>query len=276
MSGVEALSPAAPVPRPPTGAHQGHSTAVVKGLTQRGVLGVVRVPATVVPVVIMPIIFTLAFSGAFSALTGLPGFPTSNILNWMAPFAVLQGASFAGLGASFSVGRDLENGFYDRLLLAPAPRRALVGGPLAYAQLRALIPLFTVVPIALLGGARMQAGLAGYVVLTVAALGVAVVASLWGLGVTYRLRTQRAGSLVQVGIFVVMFLSIGQVPLEAMTGWLHWVAVRNPFTYVLKMARQGFLGPVTWSTTWPGLVALAVSALLLGWYAWRGFRTLDH
>ena len=248
----------------PAGAHQGHSTAVVRGLTQRGVLGVVRVPATVVPVVIMPIIFTLAFSGAFSALTGLPGFPTSNILNWMAPFAVLQGASFAGLGASFSVGRDLENGFYDRLLLAPAPRRALVAGPLAYAQLRALIPLFTVVPIALLGGARMQGGLAGYVVLTVAALGVAVVASLWGLGVTYRLRTQRAGSLVQVGIFVVMFLSIGQVPLEAMTGWLHWVAVRNPFTYVLKMARQGFLGPVTWSTTWPGLVALAVSGAAAG------------
>ncbi len=276
MSTTDALSPPAPGAPQLAEAHEGHTSAVTRVLTQRGVLGVVRVPATVVPVVIMPVIFILAFSGAFTALTGLPGFPTSNILNWMAPFAVLQGASFAGLGASFSVGRDLENGFYDRLLLAPAPRRALVAASLGYAQLRALIPLFTVVPIALLGGARMQGGLAGYAVLAIAALGVAVVASLWGLGVTYRLRTQRAGSLVQVGIFAVMFLSIGQVPLEAMTGWLHWVAVRNPFTYVLKMARQGFLGPVTWSTTWPGLVALAVSVLLLGWYAWRGFRTLDR
>jgi len=194
----------------------------------------------------------------------------------MAPFAVLQGASFAGLGASFSVGRDLENGFYDRLLLAPSPRFAIVAGPVVYAKLRAFIPLFTVVPIALLGGARMQAGLVGYVMLTTAALGTAVVASLWGLGVTYRLRTQRSGSLVQVGIFAVMFLSIGQVPLAAMTGWLHWVAEKNPFTYVLQMARQGFLGPVTWSDTWPGLLALVVSGVLLGWYTWRGFRTLNR
>jgi len=276
MSNVDSLSPVAPVPPRLTETHQGHTVAVVKALTHRGVLGVARVPVSLVPVVIMPIIFTVAFSGAFGALTDLPGFPTNNILNWMAPFAVLQGASFAGLGASFSTGRDLENGFYDRLLLAPAPRFAIVAGPVVYAMLRAFIPLFTVVPIALLGGARMQAGLIGYVVLTIAALGTAVVASLWGLGVTYRLRTQRSGSLVQVGIFAVMFLSIGQVPLEAMTGWLHWVAEKNPFTYVLQMARQGFLGPVTWSHTWPGLVALVVSGVLLGWYTWRGFRTLNR
>ena len=276
MSTVDALSPPAPGPAHPDAPHRGHFAAVTKALAQRGVLGVSRVPATVVPTIIMPIVFTLAFSGAFSALVDLPGFPTDNILNWMAPFAVMQGASFAGLGASFAVGRDLENGFYDRLLLAPAPRRSLVAGPLAYSALRALIPLCTVVPIALLGGARMVGGVAGYVTLFVAAEGIAVVAGLWGLGVTYRLRTQRAGSLVQVGIFVTMFLSIGQVPLEAMSGWLHWVAERNPFTYVLKMARQGFLGPVTWSTTWPGLVALVVAGLLLGWYAWRGFRRLDR
>ena len=268
MSTVDALAR--------TEAHRGRSVAVAEALARRSIIGVYRVPATVIPTVIMPIFFTLAFSGAFSALVHLPGFPTDNILNWMAPFAVLQGAAFAGLGASFGVGRDLENGFYDRLLMAPAPRRSLVVGPLLYSMARALLPLCTVVPIAILGGARIPGGVAGLVVLFLAAEGVAVVAALWGLGVTYRLRTQRAGSLVQVGIFVTIFLSIGQVPLEAMTGWLHWVAVRNPFTYVLMMARQGFLGQVTWHDTWPGLVALAVSGLLLGWYAWRGFRTLDR
>jgi ABC-2 type transport system permease protein len=273
MSAVDSLSPAS---QDLAGRHQGRAAMVAGALARRSIIGVYRVPVTVIPTVIMPIFFTLAFSGAFSALVHLPGFPTDNILNWMAPFAVMQGASFAGLGASFAVGRDLENGFYDRLLLAPAPRRSLVAGPLLYSLARALLPLCTVVPIAMLGGARILGGVAGFLSLMVAAEGLAVVAGLWGLGVTYRLRTQRAGSLVQTGIFVTLFLSIGQVPLEAMTGWLHWVAVRNPFTYVLKMARQGFLGPVTWANTWPGLVALAVSGLLLGWYAWRGFRTLDR
>lgn len=247
---------------------------VAGSLARRGLIGMVRIPAAMVPVVAMPIFFTLAFSGAFSALTRLPGFPTDNILDWMVPFAILQGSAFAGLGASFGVGRDLENGFYDRLLLAPAPRLALVLGPLWYSAARAVLPLAIVLPIGLLGGARLQGGLLGLLTLTVAAVGTAVLAGLWGLGVTYRLKTQRAGSLVQTGIFVTLFLSTGQVPLSVMTGWLHEVASRNPFTALLQLARQGFLGTVTWTDTWPGLVALAGGGIVLGLFAWRGFTKL--
>lgn len=252
----------------------GRALPVAGRLAQRSLFGMIRVPATVIPTVAMPIFFTIAFSGAFSAVARMPGFPTDNILNWMVPFAVLQGSAFAGLGASFGAGRDLENGFYDRLLLAPAPRFALALGPLVYSALRALLPFVTVLAAGYLGGARMQAGVAGFATLLAGAIGIAVVSGLWGLGVTYRLRTQRAGSLVQVGIFITLFLSVGQVPLSVMTGWLHWVASRNPFTFVLDMARQGFVGDVTWETTWHGLAALAVGAALLGLFAWRGFRKL--
>lgn len=243
-------------------------------LAHRGVLGMVRIPAAIVPVVVMPVFFTLAFSGAFGAIADLPMFPAGNILDWMVPFAVLQGAAFAGFGVAYGAGRDLENGFYDRLLLSPAPRFGLVLGPLLYSVLRAFLPLAIVVPVGYLGGARIQGGPAGFGVLALAAVCTAVLAGLWGLGVVYRVRSQRAGALVQAGIFVTLFLSVGQVPLELMTGWLRWVAERNPFTYVLTMARQGFLGEVTWAGTWPGLVAFAAGAVALGWFARRGFRRL--
>lgn len=249
--------------------------AVGRSLAHRSVITTLRVPATVVPTVLMPIFFTLAFSGAFGALTGLPAFPTDNILDWMAPFAILQGAAFAGFGAAFGVGRDIENGFYDRLLLSPAPRWSLIAGPMLFSAGRAFLPLCTVLPIALLGGARMPGGVAGLVSLVLAALGVALCAGLWGLGVLYRFKTMRAAALVQVGIFVVQFLSVGQVPLEAMEGtWLYQVARVNPFTQVLDLARQGFLGPVTWDQTWPGLLAIVLVAIGLTVFAWRGFRTL--
>jgi ABC-2 type transport system permease protein len=252
---------------------EGVGPVVVK-LTRRGFTGMLRVPATVVPVIVMPVFFTLAFSGAFSAITNLPTFPTDNILNWMVPFAVLQGAAFAGFGAAFGAGRDLENGFYDRLLLSPVPRPGLILGPLVFSMLRAMIPLVIVLPVGMLGGARIQGGPIGFVVLVVAALGTAALAALWGLGVTYRVRSQRSGALVQAGIFVAMFLSAGQVPLSVMTGWLEWVARRNPFTYILELSRQGFLGEVTWADTWPGLLAILVGATVLGLFAWRGFTKL--
>lgn len=247
-------------------------TTVVGRLTRRSFVGMLRMPAAIIPVVAMPMFFTVAFSGAFSGLTLLPGFPTTNILSWMLPFAILQGAAFAGFGSALGVGRDLENGFFDRLLLAPTPRLNLVLGSLSYSALRAMLPVVTVLPLGLVSGASLEAGWLGLVTLVVGALGVALMAGLWGLGVTYRMKTQRSGALIQVGILMTLFLSIGQVPLEAMNGWLRWVAERNPFTYILQMARQGFLGPVTWSKTWPGLVAIGFGAAILGAFCRRGFR----
>ncbi len=250
---------------------------VAWAMARRSTVGTLRIPASVVPMIVMPLFFVVAFGGAFSAVTMLPGFPTSNILNWVAPFAVLQGASFAGFGSAFSVGRDLENGFYDRLLMAPTRRVALMLGALLYSAMRAMVPVVIVVPAVLLAGVTIDGGLAGVAMLVVAAVGVAISSGMWGLGVVYRTRTQRAGGLIQVGIFAAMFLSIGTVPLSAMEGtWLYWVARLNPITQVLEMARSGFVGQVAWAEVWPGLVALAFLFVVLGTFAWRAFRRLDQ
>jgi len=271
MSAATVESPAAVVAPEASNAR---FIAVVQILAHRNYLGMIRIPATVIPTIVMPVFFVLAFSGSFSGLVKLPGFPTDNILNWMVPFAILQGASFAGLGAAFATGKDLENGFFDRLLLSPAPRLTLAIGPLSYSAARAFLPLMIVLPTGYLGGARIHGGIAGLLVLILGAVGTALVAGVWGLGVIYRTKTQSSGSLVQVGIFVTIFLSVGQVPLEAMTGWLKVVATLNPFTAVLTMARQGFIGEVTWAQTWPGLVALLISGGLLSLFAYRGFKKL--
>ncbi|GIU85125.1 MAG: hypothetical protein KatS3mg008_1900 [Acidimicrobiales bacterium] len=248
---------------------------VVGELARRNLYAMLRIPGTVIPVVVMPIFLVLAFSGAFGALDRLPGYPAPDILDWMVPYAIVQGSAFAGLGAAFSAGRDLEGGFFDRLLVSPSPRFALVAGPVVYSALRPLLPMAIVLPLGLLGGARLRGGLLGFASLVVASVGTAVAAALWGLGVVYRTRTQRSGGLVQVGILLTLFLSTVQVPLDLMTGWLHAVARVNPMTNVLRLAREGFLGPVTWDQTWGGLVALACGWILLGWFAWRGLKQLE-
>jgi len=260
---------------PPAGPAAG-VVPVALALIRRSLLGTVRIPATFIPMIVMPLFFVIAFGGAFSSVTLLPGFPTDNILNWVAPFSVLQGASFAGFGSAFGAGRDLENGFFDRLLLAPSPRLALILGALGYSALRAFVPTVIVVSAVLLTGATVPGGVLAIAVLLLAAMGVAVSAGLWGLGVVYRTRTQRSGGLIQVGIFSAMFLSVGLVPLSQMEGtWLYWAARVNPITAVLGMARSGFVGEVTLDAVLPGVGALAAMIGLLGWFAWRGFRRLE-
>lgn len=253
------------------------STAAVAGaLARRSLLRIVRIPAAVVPTVAMPVFLLISFSGAFTSVTSIPGFPTDSILSWVAPYAIVQGASFAGVGASQSVAADLENGFYDRLLMAPGSRLGLLLGPLLAAVLRVALPFTVVMAVAFAGGVELTEGVAGLAMMLLAAEGIAVIATLWGLGIVYKFRTQRAGGLVQVGVFVAQFLSVGQVPLDVMEGWLEHVARWNPMTYLLIMARQGFVDEITWGDTWPGLAVIAAGVAVFGLWAARGLRGLTR
>ncbi len=248
--------------------------SVTTAIIRRGFTILPRVPSAIIPALVMPLFITVAFSGTFGDLANLPIYPTDDFVNWIAPWAILQGSAFAAIGASFGVARDIETGFYDRLLVAPAPRRSLAFSPAVYAGTRGLIPIVVVLAVVYLAGGRIQSAL-GLLTLTIAAVGVATVAGLWGLGIFYRFKTQRAGALVQIGIFTGMFLTTGQAPIEFMQGWLPYAARVNPITNVLRMARQGFLDTgATWEDTWPGLLALAVMLSLLSWFCWRGFKKL--
>ena len=247
---------------------------VAVALARRNLVNIRRVPAAVIPLVAMPVFFVIAFSGSFTSLTKLPQFPTDNILNWMVPFAILQGSAFAGFGTGFSTVTDIQSGFYDRLLLAPGSRFALLVGPILSGLVRCTVTLAVVLTFGVALGADITAGIAGLLCLWIASMGVATIATGWALGLVYRVPNQRAGPILQVGIFFTTFLSTGNVPLVAQTGWVEHIARVNPLTNILALARQGFLGDVSWSTTWPGLVAIAGSLVVLWTFAATGLRRL--
>lgn len=235
------------------------------GIALRSLRLIPRIPSTFVPSLVMPVFLTISFAGAFSGLVLLPGFPADKIIDWFVPMTIVQGAAFAGITTGMGAARDLQNGFFDRLLASPAPRRALVAGPLLASVLRGFIPIVLLLVVAVIGGASFEGGLLGIATLVIAALGVALFAGGWAVGLALRFKSQQAAPLMQTGVFIVIFLSTAQMPMNLLTGWLHSVARVNPMTNVLALAREGFLGEVTWAGTWPGLVALAglIAAALL-------------
>ena len=231
-----------------------------------------RVPSTFLPSVIMPVFLVTAFAGAFSGLVLLPGFPADKSIDWFLPMATIQGAAFAGITTGMGVARDFESGFYDRFLSSPAPRASLLAGPLLASALRSLIPITLLLTIAVLAGANFYGGLAGVACLVVACLGVATIGGAWAVGLAMRFKTQQVAPLMQTGVFLTIFMSTAQMPIQLLTGWLHTVARFNPITNVLALAREGFLGDVTWAGTWPGLVSLAGMLALLIVFAGRGMQ----
>jgi ABC-2 type transport system permease protein len=223
-------------------------------------------------------VFLLGMSGQFGRLTGLDGFPTDSYMSWIVPLSCLQGAGFAGAATGSNLARDIEQGWFDRLLVAPVSRPVLLIGPILGAVTRSLVPATVVLVVGLALGAELPGGVLGLVALYVACAGFCAVAGLWGVFIALTFRTQQAGPLMQQGVFLAVFLSTAYTPEVLLRGWLAGAAQYNPVTQVLELARQATVSGIEPSiaNTLPGLLALAGMAAALGALALFALRRLGR
>jgi len=107
-------------------------------------------------------------------------------------------------------------------------------------------------------------------------LGVIVnlVAALWACGLAMFLRTEQAGALIQMPVFVLLFLAPVYVPLALLVGWIHDVARLNPVTAVLEAGRGLLAGsPVNVGVAFG---ALAVGVLVFAAFSRRGLASAER
>lgn len=204
-----------------------------------------RQPGVEVQNIFIPLFFLFVTVGAIGKISG-SAFGVENYEGFQLPVAILQGAAgTAGMGG-FGMVMDIERGYFDKLMLTPAPRLSLVLGRLAADGVRVMV-LATIILIAgLIIGSGMEAGVLGAVVFV-------VVAGLFGLaysgiGMSIALRTgsvqaAQAGFLV---FFPLLFLSPAFAPKEVFSGWLEFLATINPVTYVLEGLRSLVLEGWEW------------------------------
>jgi ABC-type multidrug transport system permease subunit len=101
-----------------------------------------------------------------------------------------------------------------------------------------------------------------------------LVAALWACGLAMFLRTEQAGALIQMPVFVLLFLAPVYVPLHLLEGWIHDVAKANPVTAVLEAGRGLLAGsPVNVAVAFASLSASFVVLML---FARRGLRSAER
>ena len=184
---------------------------------------------------------------------------------------LLQGAAFAGAAVGVNMARDIEQGWFDRLILAPEKRGVLLAGMVASASVRCLMPGTFLFVVAVILGVHVQSVL-GVVIAIVLVMALAAVMACWGAAVALRFRTQQAAPLIQILGFIAVLFTTAYAPFSLLTPWLRAIAHLNPVTYVLEGVRQGFVGGVNWADTWPAFLAISVLLALLGGIAIRGMR----
>jgi ABC-2 type transport system permease protein len=231
-------------------------------------------PALLVPSLIFPLFFFVAFAGGLSSVSRVPGFDfPSGYTSFQFVFVFLQASAFGGVFTGFGIASDFENGFSRRLMLSAPNRLAILAGYVLAALARALLTGVVLFVVGLLGGMQIDGGVLDVVGLIALAVAVSLAAALFAAGVAMRLRTIQAGPAMQMPVFLVLFIAPVYVPLHLLTGWVEAAAHVNPVTPLLDTGRDFISGGHADLVLAAG-VALGLIVVFAIW-AVRGLRSAE-
>jgi ABC-2 type transport system permease protein len=248
---------------------------VAGALIRRNFNEILRVPGAAIPGLIAPTIFLLGLTSVFGDLQRLPGYSADEFISFLIPITLLQAAAFSGAATGVNLARDIELGWFDRILVSRAPRPVILGGLLAAGSIRSLLPITVALAVAFPLGAAFP-GAGGLLLAVVLASLFAGIAAAWAMILAMRFRTQAAAPLMQASGFMAVLFTTSYAPEELLSGWFGDIAHWNPMTHVVEAVRQGFVGGVSWADTWPGLVVIAALGTLLVAAALRGLLRMGR
>jgi ABC-type multidrug transport system permease subunit len=244
---------------------------IIGALARRGFNELLRVPGAAIPGILAPTIFMVGLSGVFGAAANLPQFD-ADFRTFIVPVGMLQGAGFTGAATGVNLARDIEQGWFDRLLVGPAPRVVLLTGIVSSAAARCLLPATFLVIVALLLGTHVES-VPGLVLAAGLIMTMAAAMACWGSIVALRFGTQQAAPLMQVVAFASILFTTAYAPAALLSGWLQTIASVNPVNYILEGVRQAFVYGVGWERTWHAVLA---AGLLLALLATGAIRLMNR
>jgi ABC-2 type transport system permease protein len=192
-----------------------------------------RMPAYFIPNLLIPVFFFFVLTGQLDRLASQ--FGLENYAAFQLPVALLFAVT--GGSAGLNMVADIESGYFDKLLLTPTSRLAILIGAMSADFVRILVQGAFVTALALVTGTEFATGVVG-------AVGFVLLAGVWGLaysaiGFAVALRTGNAQTTQSMWIlfFPLVMLTTSFAPMEALSGWIKTAARFNPMTYVLDGLR---------------------------------------
>jgi ABC-2 type transport system permease protein len=166
----------------------------------------------------------------------------------------------------------VQDGYFDRLLLTPIRRLAILLGHLC-ADVAVACAL--TIPILILGfilGVRFESGPLGVVAFI-------VLSGLWslafaGFGYAIALKTGNPAAVNSSFLlfFPFLFLTSSYVPREQLTGWLDTVAAINPVTYLLEGLRSLVIRGWQWDELGQAVLAVVIVGAMSMWLCFAALR----
>ncbi len=231
----------------------------VSTMTWRTLVTNFRVPAAVLPSLIISVFFLLVYN---SSLSGAAAFflRGQSYLGFTLPFSVISAALSGASVAGQSIVRDIESGYFDKLMLTPVNRAALLLGPMIAGAVILALQTVLILFVALLLGLQPVTGVGGLLATVGFALLLGTGFSGFTVAIALRTGSAAATSGASFLFFPLSFLTATFVPYDLLTGWIKTAAFYNPITYILDAMRT------LMNVGWDGEIILrgVLSCLALG------------
>lgn len=249
--------------------------SIAVGVAGRVLHNLSRNPALFLPSIIFPVFFFTAFAGGLSAVGKAPNFDfAGGYTAFQFVFVLFQSAAFGGVFTGFTIAADFESGFARRMLLAAPHRTAILLGYVMASVVRSFITITILFVVAIIAGMEVSATVPQFAALLALALLTNLTAVLFGAGVALRARSIQAGPLMQIPVFLILFMAPVYVPLDLLSGWIKSVAHVNPATALLQAGR-GLISGAEDQTALAFLVVVGVGLLAAAW-GLRGLRSAER
>ena len=221
----------------------------VSTMTWRSLTTIFREPASVIPGLIISVFFVLVYE---ASLNGAARFflPGQSYLGFILPVSIISSALSGASIAGQSIVRDIDNGYFDKLLLTPISRPALLLGPMIAGALVLVLQTSLVLAVGLLLGLQPETGVPGMLLVLGYALLIGIGFAGFVVGIALRTGSAAATGGASFLFFPLTFLTATFTPVELLSGWIRTAAQYNPITYVLEAMRALF------NTGWDGELML--------------------
>ncbi|MGB7340420.1 MAG: ABC transporter permease [Phototrophicaceae bacterium] len=216
-----------------------------------------RTPGAILPPLILGGFFLVIYEGQLGNASDffLSG---TNYINFILPLSIVSSALSGAGVAGQSIVRDIETGYFDKLLLTPINRMALILGPTLAGAIILAVQATFIVLVGLFLGVESETGILG--LLTVIGYAMLLGLSFAGFTIGIALLSGNAGA-TQGGSFLffpLTFLTATFVPISLLDGWIKVAAQINPITYILNAMRSVLIDGWVTETLLTGLLACAI------------------
>ena len=247
--------------------------SVARYVAWRNIRVFLSTPALLLPSILFPLFFLIAFSGALGAIAGGGDDGQADYTAFQYDFALLQAAGYTGAMGGFALAEDFETGFMPRLMVAAPNRSAILVGYTLGIVFRGILVGSVLTGVGFVLGMSVDGGPLDLLGLFALFLLILVATTLWALAVALFVRSFKAAPGMALPIFLSLFLTPVFVPLAALTGWLHSVARFNPLTRVVEAGR-GFISGSPTDVVSSFVVAGGLTAFVVVW-ALFGIRSAE-